>query len=234
MLASPLSGPASSPPSPHLSVESSAGAASVQSAPPAESETPRTPRSSPGGASEAEPLSGRFPCSPAPASEASSGDASEAEAPADVASESAASTGEERESAASAGEEKESVASAGEERESAASAGSAEEAEAAASGSEAPEAATATETSGSSSESSDSSESSKSQGKQVAAQTFQADFRGLEAHVKEHSFPAHLRTCGLCLFWKNRCAWSARASFQEEGTGKEVTWLACSSTGKAQ
>ena len=59
------------------------------------------------------------------------------------------------------------------------------------------------------------------------------DFPGVEAHIKEHSFPLHIATCGICQYWKNRVAWSARASFLEKASGKRLSWLACSSVGQA-
>ena len=59
------------------------------------------------------------------------------------------------------------------------------------------------------------------------------NFPGVEAHVKEHSFPAHIVSCGVCLYWKNRASWSARASFLDEASGKKLTWLACSTVGGA-
>ena len=58
-------------------------------------------------------------------------------------------------------------------------------------------------------------------------------FPGVEVHIKEHSFPLHVATCGICQYWKNRVAWSARASFLEKASGKRLSWLACSSVGQA-
>ena len=58
-------------------------------------------------------------------------------------------------------------------------------------------------------------------------------FPGVEVHIKEHSFPLHIATCGICQYWKNRVAWSARASFLEKASGKRLSWLACSSVGQA-
>ena len=58
-------------------------------------------------------------------------------------------------------------------------------------------------------------------------------FPGVEAHIKEHSFPLHIASCGICHYWKNRVAWSARASFLEKASGKRLSWLACSSVGQA-
>ena len=58
-------------------------------------------------------------------------------------------------------------------------------------------------------------------------------FPGVEAHVAEHSFPAHIASCGVCKYWKHRASWSGRMSFLDEATGKKLTWLACSTVGKA-
>ena len=58
-------------------------------------------------------------------------------------------------------------------------------------------------------------------------------FPGVEAHVEEHSFLAHIASCGICLSWKNRASWPTRASFLDEASGKKLTWLACSTVGKA-
>ena len=58
-------------------------------------------------------------------------------------------------------------------------------------------------------------------------------FPGLETHIKEHSFPLHIATCRLYMYWKHRVAWSARASFLDKASGKRLSWLACSSVGQA-
>ena len=90
-----------------------------------------------------------------------------------------------------------------------------------------------------SSDSSTSPNSSTSPKKQTSAtQTPKAyvtslSFPGVEAHIKEHSFPLNITTCGICQYWKNRVAWSARASFLEKASGKRLSWLACSSWGQA-
>ncbi len=119
-------------------------------------------------------------------------------APADDTSDLAASAGDASESVASA------AASAGEASLAAASSVS-EASEAAGSAVEASEVASRGASSGSSgsssesssSESSETSVSSRPKGTQVAAQTFQVEFPGLEVHVKAHSFPAQVGTCGL-------------------------------------
>ena len=58
-------------------------------------------------------------------------------------------------------------------------------------------------------------------------------FPGVQVHIKEHSFPLRIATCGICRYWNNRVAWSARASFLEKASGTRLTWLACGSVGQA-
>ena len=57
------------------------------------------------------------------------------------------------------------------------------------------------------------------------AECFDASFPGLEAHAKEHDFPAHILTCDRCQFWKHKEKWSSIASFRDEATGQMVPWL---------
>ena len=45
--------------------------------------------------------------------------------------------------------------------------------------------------------------------------------------MTKHNFPQHVRTCGPCMFWKNRWEWSHRASFVNRITDKPETWLVC-------
>ena len=47
----------------------------------------------------------------------------------------------------------------------------------------------------------------------------------LEGHVRGHDFPAHVRTCGPCKFWKQRWKWSQELTFQNTATGKQEPWL---------
>ena len=59
-------------------------------------------------------------------------------------------------------------------------------------------------------------------------ETFEPNtFGTLEDHVKSHAFPAHVKTCGPCRFWKHRWTWTAQASFTNAATNKKETWLAC-------
>ena len=51
-------------------------------------------------------------------------------------------------------------------------------------------------------------------------------FGALEDHIKSHNFPAHIKTCGPCKFWKNRWKWSAMTTFRNELTRQDESWLA--------
>ena len=59
------------------------------------------------------------------------------------------------------------------------------------------------------------------------SETFVEPFESLEEHVRSHSYPAHVKTCGPCKFWSNRWQWTAQATFHNSSTGKDETWLAC-------
>ena len=49
--------------------------------------------------------------------------------------------------------------------------------------------------------------------------------QSLEDHVRGHDFPAHVRTCGPCRFWKHRWKWSQELTFQNTVSGKREPWL---------
>ena len=56
-------------------------------------------------------------------------------------------------------------------------------------------------------------------------ETFVSKFGSLEDHVRGHDFPAHVRTCGPCKYWKNRWKWSQELTFQNKVSGKSEPWL---------
>lgn len=57
-------------------------------------------------------------------------------------------------------------------------------------------------------------------------ETFEAGaFGTLEEHVASHNFPAHVRTCSACKFWKNRWKWSSACSCVNPVTNKKETWI---------
>ena len=56
-------------------------------------------------------------------------------------------------------------------------------------------------------------------------ETFVPNFGSLEDHVRGHDFPAHVRTCGPCKYWKHRWKWSQELTFQNKVSGKREPWL---------
>ena len=47
-----------------------------------------------------------------------------------------------------------------------------------------------------------------------------------EEHLKRHNFPANVRTCGRCFYWKNKDKLEKVAVVENPQTGAKLIWLA--------